>query len=1384
MTYESVLKYSEESIRQSKELASFLRKRQALEVEYARSLRKLAQSYQKPNIPPSSSFYRSSPSSSLSGLNSSGPMDKADAYRSQLLKTSLWRAFAEIIDGTSKIASIHAFGGTFSLIPVSCVLQSEMAQCLLQDIIEPFLANIRDMEAVRKLQMEKGADLSKNLHDAHSGLRKVRKEYSSLQALANEALAAHQKAQLNASTKDRDMEKLTTRMNTAVEKAKRAEETLKICEEICNIADADFYLTLRPGLFEEIRQEEEDRYVSTRRVIIDYIYLEKLRAVSLGGMIDELGSSARGIDMAVDLDEYFELHVAEERRTNVEVPPKLFVEASHSGWLKLKKGNSTSDWKSYFFVIGTDKKLYCCQSEEATVAKEVIPLLESSISLVDSSLVNSENCFQVISFDSNTGRQFFYFAAESPKARDSWFQQIREVCYCCAKCAQEFRYSPDSEANEALQDDDSYRLVRTLDVTVSEAKDLHGATRANYYCVIQLDDVKHARTATKVGDAPFWGESFSFQDIRPHYSDLRVSVFSYNRIQRDAYIGSVNINLDALENHVKTEDWHSIKQQARISFEPVSVGSMRLSVLVAVRRRGRAMVSLIHLQRDFLLPFAKYKDFIDSLTKPPYYAIVALGNCSGVQKEVLAKTFLKILLSQGCEVDAMKALLEREISETENVNIIFRGNSLATKLMDQYMKVVGMDYLHETIASTVRSLCAIPDSLEVDPSKISNPETLKNHWRLLLSHTRTLLTRIFDSKDNCPQGILEIFKHIQSVVVRRSQDAVAVSQLQDEGRYAVISGFIFLRFFCPAILSPNLFGILSDFPSPSTARNLTLIAKIVQNLANLSDFGSKEPFMKECNPFIMEQIPNMRLFIDYISSQPVLTTGHAVNEPVSNARREAEVLVQMFDRNMAELERRPQADLTDMFAILKVLEGEHRTFRRLREKEDSAQREKLATTPAFSTIPTAPFVKSTNSSPARTGPSDPKPSSSSLSNSLPAPSISFRMLETEESLSPKMKAGSMVAADPPKLNISLLSEATSLSISEQSSSKVQDGRPATETGSVPSAASPGHDVPRGSSGGSDVIVPPPLANATSPIRAKYCWTKFANSRKPPLQFSVVLQKSRQSSEGSISSGAALGSVPSFRLRIPPQRQTASTASGVGGAGHTISGATGVSGSSGWERSSSGNSLGSGASAGLAALTDLGRSQRKPSSSMFRTFGAPPPAVGRSTSPAIGSGNLPLPQALSPSSSPHGSAVSNGSQPDLMDIRIESPDLWKSLGANDHLFNPYSHSSDAPPLPQLAIPTSTVASSTGSILLEDSADGERTFDDASSIKSTDSVRSEGSARHVDNLFRVSQSMIGGNASAGSTGSAGSSNASMTRMSVIAGRFKNRFSQLLHGFDKQH
>ena len=69
-----------------------------------------------------------------------------------------------------------------------------------------------------------------------------------------------------------------------------------------------------------------------------------------------------------------------------------------------------------------------------------------------------------------------------------------------------------------------------------------------------------------------------------------------------------------------------------------------------------------------------------------------------------------------------------------------------------------------------------------------------------------------------------------------------------------------------SIIFTRSFGLLTEPIPPAAMRSLVMIAKCLQNLANLVEFGGKEPYMEVVNPFILKNKERMVVFLDHLSS--------------------------------------------------------------------------------------------------------------------------------------------------------------------------------------------------------------------------------------------------------------------------------------------------------------------------------------------------------------------------------------------------------------------------------------------------------------------------------------------------------------------------------------
>lgn len=91
----------------------------------------------------------------------------------------------------------------------------------------------------------------------------------------------------------------------------------------------------------------------------------------------------------------------------------------------------------------------------------------------------------------------------------------------------------------------------------------------------------------------------------------------------------------------------------------------------------------------------------------------------------------------------------------------------------------------------------------------------------------------------------------------------------------LVGGFIMLRLFNPSLLTPEAYGLLplGLVPGPVARRNLTLVTKLLQNLSNNVQFGSKEQFMVPMNAFIDKNRDAMRRYLTELSRDPEATSS-------------------------------------------------------------------------------------------------------------------------------------------------------------------------------------------------------------------------------------------------------------------------------------------------------------------------------------------------------------------------------------------------------------------------------------------------------------------------------------------------------------------------------
>lgn len=447
----------------------------------------------------------------------------------------------------------------------------------------------------------------------------------------------------------------------------------------------------------------------------------------------------------------------------------------------------------------------------------------SDIRPVHNSLLGQDQCFHI---PTTKGR--LYGSCKNKEEQDRWVESLRKGV------------QPNM--------DECRRVDNSLKLWVWEAKNI--PPKKKYFCEIFLDNAYCAKTSSKIqAEMLFWGEFFEFNNLK-NINQIIIQLYreadKKKKKDKTTKIGCVSIPVHELGNKQLIEKWYAANS--------VVVGKQG--------RENRSELPLVRVRVKYqsvqILPLDLYHDFTEYICKNYVTLCELLEPLVSVrEKEDIATCLVHALQHMDKAKNFLCDVVMEEISRLDNEHLTFRGNSIATKAMEAYMKLIGEDYLKSTLRDFVKTIIDTSEECEVDPTKLTNNAVLPKNQENLKNHCQKAWKLIFNSKSYFPGELREVFAGFRENCLKSSKVDLANN---------LISASIFLRFLCPAILSPSLFKLIQEYPSDKAVRTLTLIAKAIQKLANFTQFGGKEEFMVFLNNFVEDETENMKHFLEDIST--------------------------------------------------------------------------------------------------------------------------------------------------------------------------------------------------------------------------------------------------------------------------------------------------------------------------------------------------------------------------------------------------------------------------------------------------------------------------------------------------------------------------------------
>ncbi|KAI0430678.1 hypothetical protein F5Y09DRAFT_330860 [Xylaria sp. FL1042] len=577
------------------------------------------------------------------------------------------------------------------------------------------------------------------------------------------------------------------------------------------------------------------------------------------------------------------------------------------------RSGSTS-WRRVSCILQDNGEFKLMTENDVTVLSviDLSQLSRSAVQKLDRSVLEEDFCIAVFPVYSATSKQLsifrpVYLSLDSRVLFEVWFVLLRAFTvpelYGIEASTGQITEILDHNTNF---DGQVFRIEKSIEIKVTEAKlQRAGALSERHYpnhrdrdplvghylAEVVLDGEVRSRTTTQADTKnPFWRETVLFSELPATLPCLSVVLKRLDgnldslthQVQAslglpksgnltETVCGVVEVPLDKMDKGRGYEEWYPVYDERQESVGSMLIKLDHTELIVLTAKDYQPLSELLHrfstglttqitqatpgmlrrISEIFLNIFQVSGASSEWLMALVEDEIDGVGNQNSMKRLRFSRR-MKSNESSASASDREQLVRDMSKSLTGEANLLFRGNTLLTQALEFHMRRLGKEYLEDILGDKIFEINEINPDCEVDPSRIERVEDLQQHWKLLIQLTTELWEMIAASASKLPLELRGVLKYVRAVAEDRYGDFLRTVN------YTSVS----------AILNPKLFGLLRDNPRPRAQRTLTLIAKGLQALANLSSFGKKESWMEYMNRFLGHHRQSFKNFIDQLCSVP------------------------------------------------------------------------------------------------------------------------------------------------------------------------------------------------------------------------------------------------------------------------------------------------------------------------------------------------------------------------------------------------------------------------------------------------------------------------------------------------------------------------------------